>query len=276
MTGVPNIALNNGATVPQLGFGVFLVPPGETERSVTAALQTGYRHIDTASAYRNEGEVGAAVAASDVPRDELFITTKLGNPDQGYDEALRAFDASIERLGLDHVDLYLIHWPMAGRDRYVDSWKALLKIAEDGRARTVGVSNFQIPHLQRLIDETGVVPAINQVELHPNLTQAPLRAFHTEHGIATEAWSPLARGALLQDPAIGKIAAKHGRTAAQVILRWHVQIGNVVIPKSATPSRIAENFDLFDFVLDAEDVAGIEALNTDTRIGPDPDELGNP
>ena len=271
MTAVPTVALNSGVTIPQLGFGVFLVPPGETETAVATALETGYRHIDTARAYENEGEVGAAVAASGIARDELFVTTKLWNRDQGHDAALAAFDASLSRLGLDHVDLYLIHWPLPDLDRYVETWKALAEIAASGRARAIGVSNFQVPHLQRLIDETGVVPAVNQVELHPNLTQEALRAFHAEHGIVTEAWSPLARGALLQDPAIGKIAAKHGRSPAQVILRWHLQIGNVVIPKSVTPTRIAENFDIISFELDADDVAAVEALNTNTRIGPDPD-----
>jgi len=271
MSSVPTIALNNGVDIPQLGFGVFLVPPGETEASVTTALETGYRHIDTARIYDNEGEVGAAIAKSGIARDELFVTTKLWNADQG--RAAAAFDASLERLGLDHVDLYLIHWPVPSGDRYVESWKALEEIAASGRARAIGVSNFQIPHLQRLIDETGTVPAVNQVELHPNLVQAELRAFHAEHGIATEAWSPLARGGLLDDPEVGKIAAKHGRTPAQVILRWHLQIGNVVIPKSVTPSRIAENLDVLGFELDADDVAAIEALDSGTRIGPNPDEF---
>ena len=273
MTGGPNLTLNNGVTIPQLGFGVFLVPPGETESSVTTALETGYRHIDTARIYDNEGEVGAALAKSGVARDELFVATKLWNADQGRDAALAAFDASLERLGLDHVDLYLIHWPVPSGDRYVETWTVLEEIAASGRARAIGVSNFQVPHLQRLIDETGTVPAVNQVELHPNLVQSELRAFHAEHGIATEAWSPLARGGLLDDPAIGKIAAKHGRTPAQVILRWHLQIGNVVIPKSVTSSRIAENLDVFGFELDADDVAAIEALDTGTRIGPNPDEF---
>ncbi|MHA6785050.1 aldo/keto reductase [Pseudonocardia saturnea] len=274
MSSVPTIALNNGVDIPQLGFGVFLVPPGETEASVTTALETGYRHIDTARIYDNEGEVGAAIAKSGIARDELFVTTKLWNADQGRAAALTAFDASLERLGLDHVDLYLIHWPVPSGDRYVETWTALEEIAASGRARAIGVSNFQVPHLQRLIDETGTVPAVNQVELHPNLVQAELRAFHAEHGIATEAWSPLARGGLLDDPAVGKIAAKHGRTPAQVILRWHLQIGNVVIPKSVTPSRIAENLDVFGFELDADDTAAIEALDSGTRIGPNPDEFG--
>jgi 2,5-diketo-D-gluconate reductase A len=268
---VPNVTLNNGVTIPQLGFGVFLVPPGETEASVSSALEAGYRHIDTARLYDNEQEVGAAIAKSGIARDELFVTTKVWNSDQGYDATLAAFDASVKRLGLDHVDLFLIHWPVPNADRYVETWRALEQIAADGRSRAIGVSNFQVPHLQRLLDETGTVPAVNQVELHPNLIQADLRAFHAEHGIATEAWSPLARGGLLSDPAIGAIAAKHRRTPAQVILRWHLQIGNVVIPKSVTPSRIVENLDVFGFALDAGDVATIEAMDKGARIGPDPD-----
>lgn len=268
---VPNVTLNNGVTIPQLGFGVFLVPPGATETSVTSALRTGYRHIDTARLYDNEQEVGSAIAKSGIARDELFVTTKVWNSDQGYDATLAAFDASLRRLGLDHVDLFLVHWPVPSADRYVDTWRALERIASEGRSRAIGVSNFQVAHLQRLIDETGTVPAVNQVELHPNLVQAELRAFHAAHGIATEAWSPLARGGLLADPVIGTIAARHGRTTAQVILRWHLQIGNVVIPKSVTPSRIAENFDVFGFTLDADDIAAIEALDRGARIGPDPD-----
>ncbi len=273
MTYVPTIELNNGVSIPQLGFGVFLVPVGETEAPVTTALQTGYRHIDTARIYENEAEVGAAIAKSGIPRDELFVATKVWNSDHGQDATRAAFDASLKRLGLDHVDLYLIHWPVPGADRYVDTWRALEKIAAEGRARAIGVSNFQVAHLQRLLDETGTVPAVNQVELHPNLIQAELRAFHAEHGIATEAWSPLARGGLLQDPAIVKIAAKHGKSPAQVILRWHVQLGNVVIPKSVTPSRIAENLDVFGFELQADDMAAIESLDSGTRIGPNPDEF---
>ncbi|MBA3905949.1 MAG: aldo/keto reductase [Pseudonocardiales bacterium] len=274
MTGEPTIELNNGVAIPQLGFGVFLVPPGETEVAVATALETGYRHIDTARLYDNEGEVGAAIAKSGIPRDELFVTTKVWNSDQGYDATLAAFDKSLERLGFDYVDLYLIHWPLPKVDRYVDTWRALEKLATEGRSRAIGVSNFQIAHLQRLIDETGTVPAVNQVECHPHLTQAPLRAFHAQHGIATEAWSPLARGgAVLSDARVGAIAARHGKSPAQVILRWHLQVGNVVIPKSVTPSRIAENLDVFDFGLADDELAAVEALNTDSRIGPDPDRF---
>jgi 2,5-diketo-D-gluconate reductase A len=274
MTGVPTIELNNGVAIPQLGFGVFLVPPGETEAAVATALSTGYRHIDTARLYENEGEVGAAIAKSGIPRDEIFVTTKLWNSDQGYDAARAAFDKSLEQLGFDYVDLYLVHWPLPKLDRYVETWRALEKIAGEGRARAIGVSNFQIPHLQRLLDETGTVPAVNQVELHPHLTQAPLRAFHAQHGIVTEAWSPLARGgSVLTDPRIGAIAAAHGKTPARVILHWHIQVGNVVIPKSVTPSRIAENLDVFGFTLTDDEVATIESLNADTRIGPDPDRF---
>jgi 2,5-diketo-D-gluconate reductase A len=272
MTRVPTIELNNGVTIPQLGFGVFLVPPGETRTAVAAALEAGYRHIDTAKAYDNEGEVGEAIAQSGIPRDELFVTTKLWNADQGRDATLKAIDGSLERLGLDHVDLYLIHWPVPSTDRYVETWKAFEEIAADGRARAIGVSNFQPAHLDRLAAETGTVPAVNQVELHPHLAQPALREYHAAHGIVTEAWSPLARGGdVLTDPTVGRIAAAHGRTPAQVVLRWHLQLGTVVIPKSVTPSRIAENIAVLDFELTPAELEQISALDTGTRIGPDPD-----
>ncbi|CAL9551831.1 putative oxidoreductase_MSMEI_2347 [Actinosynnema sp. ALI-1.44] len=266
------ITLNNGVTMPQLGFGVFQVSTEDTEAAVREALRTGYRSIDTAAIYGNEEPVGRAI--EDHPRDELFITTKLWNSDQGYDEALRAFDASLARLGLDRLDLYLIHWPAPARDRYVDSWRALGKLLADGRVRAIGVSNFQPAHVERVVDATGTVPAVNQVELHPRLQQAELRAFHAEHGIATEAWSPLAQGGdLLRDDVVTAVAAKHGRTPAQVVLRWHLQLGNVVIPKSVTPSRIAENFAVFDFELDQSDLDRIASLDRGERIGPDPDRF---
>ena len=273
MAKIPDLALNDGSAIPQLGFGVFQVPPEQTEQVVAQALDAGYRHVDTAAAYRNEEGVGRAIAASGIARDELYVTTKLWNADQGYDEALRAFEQSRRKLGLDVVDLYLIHWPTPARDRYVDSWRALERLQSEGAVRSIGVSNFQPAHLRRLFAETGVVPAVNQIELHPLLQQAELRAFHAEHGIATEAWSPLAQGAALGDPAIGAIAEAHGRTAAQVVLRWHLQLGNVVIPKSVTPARIAANLELFDFELSDEQMASIATLDRGERTGPDPDTM---
>ena len=277
MTSVPNVTLtagNSTVDIPQLGFGVWQVPDDGATTAVTTALEVGYRSIDTARIYDNEAGVGRALAATDVSRDEIFLTTKVWNDDQGYDQTLRAFDASAKRLGVDYVDLYLIHWPTPAKDAYVDTWKALLQLRADGRIRAAGVCNFQPAHLQRLIDETGEAPAINQVELHPRLQQEELRRFHAQHGIVTEAWSPLAQGGdLLQDDTITGIARKHARTPAQVILRWHLQVGNVVIPKSVTPSRISENFDVFGFDLDAEDLAAIAGLDRAGRIGPDPDEF---
>ncbi|MEU8690625.1 aldo/keto reductase [Streptomyces sp. NPDC048665] len=268
---VPPIILNNGIEMPQLGFGVWQVPDDDAERAVTTALAAGYRSIDTAAIYGNEEGTGKALAASGVPREELFVTTKLWNADQGYDATLRAFDTSLAKLGLDHVDLYLIHWPLPSRDTYVDTYRALEKLYADKRVRAIGVSNFLPEHLERLIAETSVIPAVNQIELHPHLQQHAARAFHAEQGIATEAWSPLGQGkGLLEVPAIVAIAQKHGRTPAQVVLRWHVQLGTIVIPKSVTPSRIKENIEVFDFSLDDEDLAAISALNEDRRIGPDP------
>jgi diketogulonate reductase-like aldo/keto reductase len=272
VTIVPTIALNTGAAMPQLGFGVWQVPDEEAVSAVRTAIEAGYRSIDTAAAYENEEGVGKAIASSKVPRDELFVTTKLWNGDHGYDAALRAFDLSLDKLGLDHVDLYLVHWPLPAKDAYVETWKALQKVHDEGRARAIGVSNFQIPHLRRLLEETDVVPAVNQIELHPHLQQEDLRAFHAEHGIATEAWSPLAKGGeLLKDETITRLAAEHDRTPAQVVLRWHIQIGNVVIPKSVTPSRIRENIDVFDFELSEDDLAAIARLDRGERTGPDPD-----
>ncbi|MFE2555736.1 aldo/keto reductase [Streptomyces sp. NBC_00090] len=260
--------------MPQLGFGVWQVPDDEAATAVTTALESGYRSIDTAAIYQNERGTGQAVAASGIPREELFVTTKLWNSEQGYDSTMRAFDASLDKLGLDHVDLYLIHWPLPSKDAYVDTYRAFEKIHADGRARAIGVSNFLPEHLERLIGETSVVPAVNQIELHPQLQQGASREAHARHGIATEAWSPLGQGkGLLDVPAIVAIARKHGRTPAQVVLRWHLQLGNVVIPKSVTPSRIRENIDVFDFELDTEDLAAIAALDENRRIGPDPAEF---
>ncbi|NUK04666.1 aldo/keto reductase [Streptomyces lunaelactis] len=271
MSKVPSISLNNGVAMPQLGFGVWQVPDDEAAKAVATALEAGYRSIDTAAAYENEEGTGRAVAASGVAREDLFITTKLWNPDHGYDATLRAFDASLDKLGVDHIDLYLIHWPLPSKGTYVDTYKAFEKIHADGRAKAIGVSNFLPEHLERLMGETSVVPAVNQIELHPQLQQAELRAFHSKHGIATEAWSPLGSGrGLLEVPTVVAIAQKHGRTPAQAVLRWHLQIGNVVIPKSVTPSRIRENLDVFDFELDADDLAAFAALDEGKRLGPDP------
>ena len=278
MTSVPNLPLSTGAgtiPIPQLGFGVWQVPDAEAEPAVTTALETGYRSIDTAKLYGNEAGVGRAIKATDIPRAELFVTTKVWNDDQGFDSTLAAFDASMGRLGLDMLDLFLIHWPAPAQDLYVDTWKALLKLREDGRVRAVGVCNFGIEHLERLRDETGELPAINQVELHPYLQQGELREFHADQGILTEAWSPLASGgAVLADDTVREIAAKHDVTPAQAILRWHTQLGNVVIPKSVTPSRIAENFDIFEFELDGEDLSAFARLDRGERTGPDPSTFG--
>jgi diketogulonate reductase-like aldo/keto reductase len=268
---VPPIILNNGVEMPQLGFGVWQVPDDEAERAVATALEAGYRSIDTAAIYGNEKGTGRGIAASGVARKDLFVTTKLWNAEQGYDSTLRAFDASLEKLGLDHVDLYLIHWPMPAKGKYIDTFKAFEKLYADGRAKSIGVSNFLPEHLEKLIEATSVIPAVNQIELHPHLQQHASREYHAEQGIATEAWSPLGSGkGLLEVPAIVAIAQKHNRTPAQIVLRWHLQLGNVVIPKSVTPSRIKENIDVFDFSLDTEDIAAISALNEDRRVGSDP------
>jgi diketogulonate reductase-like aldo/keto reductase len=259
---VPALRLNNDVQMPSLGFGVYKIPDGEVERAVHTAIEAGYRSIDTATLYHNERGVGAAVRSSGLPREDLFVTTKLWNTEHGYDRALRAFDVSLGRLRLDYVDLYLIHWPVPSEDRYVETWRALEKILADGRARAIGVSNFQIEHLRRLLDETEVVPAVNQVELHPNLQQARLRTFDSDHDIVTESWSPLARGRLLEHEILTTIARKHGKTPAQVVLRWHIEMGLVAIPKSVTPERIRENIDIFDFELDSQDIAGIATLES--------------
>ncbi|MEU1666709.1 aldo/keto reductase [Streptomyces sparsogenes] len=268
---VPTVTLNNGVQIPQLGFGVFQVPDAETAAAVTAALEAGYRSIDTAAIYGNESGVGKALAGSGIARDDLFITTKLWNSDQGYDATLKAFDASLDKLGLDYVDLYLIHWPTPARDLYRESWKAIEKLAADGRIRAAGVSNFQPAHLRRLLEGADLVPVVNQIELHPGLQQHELRALHADLNIVTEAWSPLAQGAVLGDDAITTIAAQHGKSPAQVVLRWHLQLGNIVIPKSVTPARIRENLHVFDFTLSDEEMAAIAALDRGLRTGPDPD-----
>ncbi|TWV53625.1 aldo/keto reductase [Streptomyces misionensis] len=270
---IPTVTLNNGVEIPQLGFGVFQVPDEQTTAAVTSALEVGYRSIDTAAIYGNETGVGRALATAALPREELFVTTKVWNADQGYDATLRAFDASLAKLGLDYVDLYLIHWPAPARDLYRDSWRALERLAEEGRIRAAGVSNFQPGHLERLLDGATLTPAVNQIELHPGLQQADLRAFHAKHRIATEAWSPLAQGAVLGDPAIAAVAARHEKSPAQVVIRWHLQLGNIVIPKSITPARIRENLDVFGFELSAQEMTAIAALDRDLRTGPHPDEL---
>jgi diketogulonate reductase-like aldo/keto reductase len=271
----PSLTLNNGVEMPQLGFGVWQVPDDEATAAVSTALEAGYRSIDTAAIYGNEEGTGRALASSGIARDELFVTTKLWNDKQGYDSTLRAFDESLGKLGLDFVDLYLIHWPVAGQGTFVDTFKAFEKILADGRARAIGVSNFLPEHLETLLAETSVVPAVNQIELHPQLQQTESRALHAKHSIATEAWSPLGQGkGLLEVPTVVAVARKHGRTPAQAVLRWHLQLGNVVIPKSVTPSRIAENIDVFGFELDADDMAAFAALDEGKRLGPDPAVFG--
>lgn len=272
MSKVPSITLNNDVTIPQLGFGVWQVENEAATAAVSTALEAGYRSVDTAAIYGNEEGTGKAIAESGVPREELFVTTKVWNSDHGYDATLRAFDSSLTKLGLDYVDLYLIHWPLPARGTSVDTYKALEKIYAEGRAKAIGVSNFHPAHLERLLAETSVVPVLNQVELHPQLQQQELRDFHAKHGIATEAWSPLGSGkGLLDEPTIAAIATKHGKSPAQVVLRWHLQLGTIVIPKSVTPSRIRENIDVFDFALDADDLAAIAGLDQGRRTGPDPD-----
>jgi diketogulonate reductase-like aldo/keto reductase len=268
---IPTIQLPGEVAIPQFGLGVFQVPPEQTVENVTHAIEAGYRHIDTAAAYQNEAQVGQAVRASGLDRSEFFITTKVFNDRHGYDEATAALKESLGRLEMEHVDLVLIHWPVPSQDRYVDTWRALIDAQKAGLARAIGVSNFQPDHLRRIVDETGVTPAVNQVELHPYLQQPGLRREHADRGIVTEAWSPLAQGAVLDDPAITGIAEAHGKTPGQVVLRWHIQLGNVVFPKSVTVARIQQNIDIFDFELTGEQMAAIEALDRGERIGPDPD-----
>lgn len=271
MSKQPVFTLSDGLNIPQLGLGVFQTPPDLTAGVVKTALAAGYRHIDTAAVYVNESGVGEGLRQSELPREEVFITTKLWNADQGLDATRKAFDHSVKRLGVDYLDLYLIHWPSPRRDLYVESWRALSRLREEGRVRSIGVSNFNADQLKRIVDETGVVPVLNQIELHPRFQQRALIETHRALGIATESWSPLGQGKELNDPVIGAIAARLGRTPAQVIIRWHLDSGLIVIPKSVTPHRIAENFNVFDFTLSGADMAAIAALDSpDGRIGPDP------
>lgn len=270
---IPNIKLNNGVEMPQLGFGVFQVPDDQTTAAVAEALKAGYRSIDTAAVYGNEAGVGRAIAESGIPREELFITSKLWNEDQGYESTLKAFDETMDKLGLDVLDLYLIHWPAPDRELYVETWKAFEELYAKGRVRAIGVSNFQPAHLEELINESQVVPAVNQVEVHPALQNKAVIAADKEFGIATEAWSPLAKGEVLGEKPILDIAAKYDKSPAQVVIRWHLQEGRIVIPKSVTPARIAENLDVFDFELTPEDIKAIEGLERDYRTGPHPDQF---
>jgi 2,5-diketo-D-gluconate reductase A len=271
MTAIPNITLNNGVDIPQLGFGVFQIPPEQTKDATLSALEVGYRHIDTAEMYGNEKEVGVAVRESGIDRGEVFVTSKLNNGFHAYDDALDAFDRTLKDLDLGYLDLFLVHWPLPGVGDYVETWKAMEKMYESGRVRAIGVSNFQPHHLRNILGETSVTPAVNQVEAHPYFANDEVRAFDAEHGIATEAWAPIAKGQVLDDPTIVRIAESNGKTPAQVTLRWHVQRGDIVFPKSVTRSRVEENFDIFDFELSQADMAEISGLDRGGRTGPDPD-----
>ncbi|WP_326701325.1 aldo/keto reductase [Streptomyces sp. NBC_01754] len=273
MPAVPDVILNNGVKIPQLGFGTFQIEPARTRETTLAALEAGYRHIDTAEMYGNEKEVGQAVRDSGLDRADVFVTSKLNNYAHAYDDALQAFDGTMEALDLEYLDLFLIHWPLPGKGDFTEPWKAMEEIYRSGRAKAVGVSNFQPPHVRRLLESGVVVPAVNQIEVHPYLTQDAVRSFGAEHGIATEAWSPIARGKVLGDPVIARIAERVGKSTAQVTLRWHLQRGDIVFPKSVTRKRIVENFDLFDFELTEADIGEISALNRDERTGPDPDRF---
>ena len=270
----PLITLSDGHQIPQLGLGVYKVEDATAARIVEGAIDAGYRHVDTAKLYYNEAGVGAGVRASGIPRDEVFVTTKVWNDDHGYDQTLRAFDASLALLGMDYVDLYLIHWPAPKQDRYVDTWRALEAIKRDGRARSIGVSNFNRPHLEKLLASADETPVINQVEIQPWLQQRDLRDFDAAHGVVTEAWSPLARGRVLGEPTLEAIGEKHGKSSAQVVLRWHIQQGLVVIPKSNSIERVRENSEVFDFELDDSDLAAVAALESGQRTGSNPDDVG--
>jgi 2,5-diketo-D-gluconate reductase A len=273
MTSVPNLDLNDGRAIPQIGFGVWQVPDDVVVDATLSAFEYGYRHVDTAAVYENERGVGEAIARSGLPREDLFVTTKVWNTDHGYEATLRAFEKSIGLLGLDYVDLYLVHWPSPGTGDYLATWDAVLALRDRGVTRSVGVSNFHVPHLETIIERFGVVPVVDQVELHPWLPQAEVRAFNAQHGILTEAWSPLASGQLLDDPSLDAVGAKYGKTPAQVMIRWHLELGNIVLPKSVTPDRIRQNIDVFDFGLDEEDFAVIARLESGQRTGPNPDEF---
>ncbi|CAN5145566.1 aldo/keto reductase [soil metagenome] len=272
---VPRITLNDGHTIPQLGFGVYQVDPSDAVETISEALNIGYRHIDTAEMYQNESQVGEAITQSGIPRDEIFITSKLNNGYHKPDDARKAFAETLEKLGTDYVDLFLIHWPMPGEYNgdFVQTWKVFEELQQQGQARSIGVSNFQVAHLQQLLDETTVVPAVNQIELHPYFTNDEVKQFGESHGIMTEAWSPIAQGGVLEDETITSIAKEYGKTPAQVVLRWHIQCGNIIFPKSSTPERIAENFAIFDFELSSDEVLAIGSLNKGEsgRNGPNPD-----
>ena len=273
MVFAPLVEMNDGRSIPVIGFGVWQVPDDVVVDATLKALEVGYRHIDTACVYENERGVGEALRRCGLDRDDIFVTTKVWNTDQGYDQTLRAFDTSTGLLGIDEVDLYLVHWPTPARDLYLDSWRALIRLREEGRARSIGVSNFHDAHLRKIIDETGVIPAINQIELHPWLPQTELRDIDARLGIKTEAWSPLGSGRLIDDPVIAEVSAKHGKSPAQVMVRWSIQLGNIVLPKSVTPERIEQNIDVFDFQLDDADMAAIATLESGRRTGPNPDEF---
>ncbi|GLZ55028.1 aldo/keto reductase [Actinomycetospora sp. NBRC 106378] len=274
MSNVPGIELNSGATIPQLGFGVFQIEQSQTAETVAKALEIGYRHIDTAQMYGNEAEVGEAIRGSGIGRDELFVTTKCNNSNHGRLDSQKALDESLSKLGLDYVDLYLIHWPLPGKDLYVDTWRGFEEAVKDGKTKSIGVSNFQDHHLERLFSETDTVPAVNQIELHPHMQQLAMRSFDERHGIATEAWSPIGQGkGVIDEETIVGIAREHDKTGAQVTLRWHIQLGNIVFPKSVTPERIQENFEIFDFELSDEEMAAMGELERAERIGPDPDQF---
>ena len=273
MTFAPSALMNDGRTIPTIGFGLWQVPNDVAVEATVTAIEAGYRHLDTAAVYENEAGVGEAIARCGIPRDELFVTTKVWNTDHGYDQAMAAMDRSLALLGLDYVDLYLVHWPAPDTGDYLNTWRAVLAMQEQGKTISVGVSNFHEHHLERIIAEFGVVPVLDQIELHPNLQQRPLRNFNAQRGILTEAWSPLASGELLDDPTITSIAAKHGVSTAQAMIRWHLQLGHVVLPKSVTPERIRQNIDVFGFNLDQQDLAAIAAMDKGKRTGPNPDEF---